>query len=168
MPTIINPDDLEYKNDPSALKQFDLLTLSPRLTKIANSKHFVFDLRKLDAGIYSFPYHFHRNAEELIMIISGSMTIRTPKGFEIAKKGQIVFFEVGEAGAHQFYNHETVSCEFLDIRTTVGIDVCEYPDSGKINISPFGEIFEKDNQVDYNKGEENVQLTWDRLWGRTI
>ena len=163
MPTIINPDDLEYKNDPSVLEQFDLLTLFPRLTKIANSKHFVFDLRKLDSGKYSFPYHFHRNAEELIMIISGSMTIRTPKGFEIAKKGQIVFFEMGETSAHQFFNHDTVPCEYLDIRTTVGIDVCEYPDSGKINISPFGEIFEKVSQVDYNKGEENVQLTWDKL-----
>lgn len=95
-------------NDPSALEQFDLLTLSPRLTKIVNSKHFVFDLRKLDSGKYSFPYHFHRNAEELIMIISGSMTIRTPKGFEIAKEGQIVFFEMGETSAHQFYNHETI------------------------------------------------------------
>lgn len=163
MPTIINPDNFEFKNDSSALKQFDLLTLSPRLSKIANSKHFVFDLRKLDSGKYSFPYHFHRNAEELIMIISGSMTIRTPKGFEIVKKGQIVFFEIGDTSAHQFYNHENVPCVYLDIRTTVGIDICEYPDSGKINISPFGEIFEKDTQVDYNKGEENVQLIWDRL-----
>ena len=163
MPIIINPDDLEYKNDPSALEQFNLLTLSPRLTTIANSKHFVFDLRKLDSGNYSFPYHFHRNAEELIMIISGSMTIRTPKGFEIAKKGQIIFFEMGETSAHQFYNHESVPCEYLDIRTTVGIDVSEYPDSGKINIIPFGEIFEKVSQVDYNKGEENVHLTWEKL-----
>ncbi len=163
MPIIINPDDLEYKNDPSALEQFNLLTLSPRLTTIANSKHFVFDLRKLDSGNYSFPYHFHRNAEELIMIISGSMTIRTPKGFEIAKKGQIIFFEMGETSAHQFYNHETVPCVYLDIRTTIGIDVSEYPDSGKINIIPFGEIFEKVSQVDYNKGEENVHLTWEKL-----
>ena len=163
MPTIIKPDDLEYKNDHSALVQFDLLTLSPRLTKIANSKHFVFDLRKLEPGKYSFPYHFHRNAEELIMIISGSMTIRTPKGFEIAKKGQLIFFEMGETSAHQFYNHDNVPCEYLDIRTTVGIDICEYPDSGKISISHFGGVFEKDSKVDYNKGEENVKLIWDRL-----
>ena len=163
MPTIINPDDLEYKHDSSVLEQFDLLTLSPRLTKITNSKHFAFDIRKLEPGKYSFPYHFHRNAEELIMIISGSMSIRTPNGFEILKKGQIVFFEMGETSAHQFYNHETVSCEYFDLRTTVGIDICEYPDSGKINILPFHEIFEKDSNVDYNKGEENVGLTWDKL-----
>jgi uncharacterized cupin superfamily protein len=163
MPAIINPDELEYKNDSSALESFDLLTLSPRLSKIVGSKHFVFDLRKLDSGKYSFPYHFHRNAEELIMIISGSMTIRLPKGFEIVQKGQIVFFEMGETSAHQFYNHDTQPCVYLDLRTTVGIDVCEYPDSGKINVSPFNEIFEKKTQVDYNKGEENVQLIWDRL-----
>ena len=163
MPTIINPDNLEYKNNPTALESFDLLTLSPRLSKIVDSKHFVFDMRKLNSGKYSFPYHFHRNAEELILIISGSMTIRTPKGFEIVKKGQIVFFEIGETSAHQFYNHDKIPCVYLDLMTTVGMDVCEYPDSGKINISPFKEVYEKHTQVDYNKGEENVQLIWDKL-----
>jgi uncharacterized cupin superfamily protein len=168
MPTIINPDELEYRNDASALEQFDLLTLSPRLTRLAGSKHFAFDLRKLEPGKYSFPYHFHHNAEELILIISGSMTIRTPKGFEIAHKGQIVFFETGATSAHQFFNHEAVACEYLDIRTTVGTDVCEYPDSGKIYILPSGGIYEKESQVDYNKGEENVQFIWDKLKNNLI
>jgi len=117
----------------------------------------------LNSGKYSFPYHFHRNAEELILIVSGSMTIRTPKGFVIAIKGQLVFFEMGETGTHQFYNHDTIPCIYLDIKTTVGIDVCEYPDSGKINISPSNETFEKESRVDYNKGEKNVQRIWDKL-----
>ena len=168
MPTIINPDELEYKSDPEALEQFDLLTLSPRLTRISNAKHFKFDLRKLESGKYSFPYHFHRNAEELIMILSGSMTMRTPDGLKVVNKGQIIFFEMGETGAHQFYNHETLPCEYLDIQTTVGLDVSEYPDSGKINILPYGEIFQKDSQVAYNNGEENVQAIWDKLTSRKL
>jgi hypothetical protein len=53
--------------------QYDLLTLWPRLSKIIDSKHFVFDLRKLDSGKYSFPYHFHRldyhKGEENIQLI---------------------------------------------------------------------------------------------------
>ena len=163
MTKIINPDILEYKKDSSALESFDLLTLLPRLSKTVDSKHLVFDLRKLESGKYSFPYHFHHNSEELIMIVSGSMTIRTPKGLEIANKGQLVFFEIGESGTHQFYNHDTIPCVYLDIKTAIGIDVCEYPDSGKINISPFNETFEKESQVDYNKGEENVQLIWNKL-----
>ena len=50
MPTIINPDDLEYKKDSSALEVFDLLTLTPRLSKIANSEQIAFDIRKLESG----------------------------------------------------------------------------------------------------------------------
>jgi uncharacterized cupin superfamily protein len=160
---IINPDDLEFIKDSSALESYDLLTLLPRLSKTADAKHLAFDIRKLESGKYSFPYHFHHNAEELIMIISGSMTIRTPKGLKIANNGQLVFFEIGESGTHQFYNHDSIPCVYLDIKTTVGIDVCEYPDSGKINISPFNETYEKESQVDYNKGENNVQLIWDKL-----
>jgi uncharacterized cupin superfamily protein len=143
MPTIINPNDLEYRHNPNALPQFDLLTLFPKLTTIVNSKHFVFDIRKLEPGKYSTPYHFHRNAEELMMIISGSMTVRSPQGLKIAKQGQLIFCEIGETSAHQFYNHSDVPCIYLDLMSTVGLDVCEYPDSGKIYISPFREIYEK-------------------------
>ncbi len=137
------PNKLEYKDDSTALDSFDLLTLAPRLSEIAGSKHFKFDIRKLEPGKYSFPYHFHHNAEELIMIISGSMTIRTPNGLEIAKQGQLVFFEIGETGTHQFYNHDKTPCVYLDIKSTVGIDICEYPDSDKINISLSDETYEK-------------------------
>lgn len=163
MPTIIKPNELEYKHNPTALKEFDLLTLTPRLSSIVGSKHFMFDLRQLNPGIYSFPYHFHRNAEELIMVLSGSMTLRTPNGFEVLSAGEMVFFEIGETSAHQFYNHTTSPCTYLDIRTTVGLDVTEYPDSGKINISPYWEVFDKDSKVDYNKGEENVSQIWEKL-----
>ena len=163
MPTIIKPDTLEFKVDTTALKEFGLKTLTPRLGEISRSKHFVFDIRQLDPGIYSFPYHFHRNAEELIMIISGSFTLRSTDGLKIINQGELIFFEMGESGAHQFYNHTNVSCIYLDIRTTVGIDVSEHLDSGKIYISPYKEIFEKHTQVDYNKGEENIQEIWNKL-----
>lgn len=163
MTKIIKPENLEYDNKVSPLEPFNLLTLSPRLSRNVNSKHLVFDLRRLEPGKYSFPYHFHRNAEELMVIISGSMTIRTPEGLKIAEQGHIIFCEMGEAGAHQFYNHGTVTCEYLDIRTVVGIDIAEYPDSGKIGILPYRDFYEKDGQVDYFQREENVQQIWDKL-----
>lgn len=165
MPKIICPDEMEFKHDPNALSAFDLLTLSPRLSKMVDSKHLIFDIRKLEQGKYSFPFHFHRFAEEVIMILSGTMTIRTVQGFEIINQGQIAFFEIGENGAHQFYNHGSKPCTYLDIRTTTGIDIVEYPDSGKVNISPFNQIYEKQTQVDYNKGEENIEKIWSDLKG---
>lgn len=51
---------------------------------------------------------------------------------------------------------------YLDIRSTIGFDVVEYPDSGKINVSNK-EMYEKKNMVDYNHGEENVEKIWDKL-----
>lgn len=42
MATLINPAKLEYKHDRSALEQFDLLTLSPRLTKPCGVEAFCF------------------------------------------------------------------------------------------------------------------------------
>ena len=163
MPTIINPADFEFRADNSAMEDFGINTLFPRLGVISESKNFVFDIRQLDPGKFSFPYHFHRNAEELIMIISGELTMRSVSGFQILTKGHLVFFEIGASSAHQFYNHSNSSCTYLDLRTTIGIDISEYPDSGKINILPSWELYEKNTGVEYNKGEENVREIWDKL-----
>ncbi len=163
MPLIIKPEELEYKTDPASLKDFGLKTLYPRLSIASASKQLIFDIRQLDPDMFSFPYHFHRNSEELMVIISGSLTLRSTDGFTIVNKGELLFFETGESGSHQFYNHENVPCIYLDIRTSFGIDVTEYPDSGKINIWPTREIFEKNTKVDYNKGEENVRKIWEKL-----
>jgi len=163
MPTIIKPNELEFKVDENSLPQFQLQTLIPRLHKIVDSKHLIFDIRLLEPGKYSFPYHFHRYAEELIVIFSGTATLRAPEGFKIIEQGDIIFFEMGELSAHQLFNHSNSSCTYLDIRTTIGFDVTEYPDSGKINIFPNHGIYEKNTNVSYNKGEENIENIWDQL-----
>ncbi|MFV0483541.1 MAG: hypothetical protein ACK5MG_05540, partial [Bacteroidales bacterium] len=95
--------------------------------------------------------------------ISGSATLRTPKGLEEVKGGDLIFFEKGESGAHQLYNHTQEPCTYLDIRTFIGHDIAEYPDSDKIFIVPSYEIFKKDSQVGYFEGEENVKEKWDEL-----
>jgi uncharacterized cupin superfamily protein len=163
MATIFKNEKIEFKEDPNKIDNFRLFTASPRLASVVNSKNLIFDLRLLNPEQFSFPYHFHRNAEELMMVISGSMTMRSPDGFEIVNKGDIVFIEMGETGAHQFYNHTTEPCTYLDIRTLFGIDVVEYPDSEKINIIPPYEIFEKKSRVNYFKGEEDVAKKWKEL-----
>lgn len=160
MATLIKRDSVEFKEDPNRIDNYRLFTASPRLSTLANPKNLFFDLRLLNPGQFSFPYHFHRNAEELITILSGSMTLRSENGLEVMSEGDIVFFEMGETGAHQFYNHSSEPCTYLDIRTFLGLDVCEYPDSGKVNIIPPIEIYEKDSKVDYFKGEENVIEKW--------
>jgi uncharacterized cupin superfamily protein len=163
MATIFKNDKIEFKEDPNKIDNYRLFTASPRLASVVNSSNLIFDLRLLNPGQYSFPYHFHRNVEELMMVISGSMTMRSPDGFEIIGKGDIVFIETGETGAHQFFNHSNEPCTYLDIRTLIGIDIVEYPDSDKINVLPAYEIYEKKSKVNYFKGEENILEKWDKL-----
>jgi uncharacterized cupin superfamily protein len=163
MATLIKRDSVEYKEDPNRFDNYRLFTASPRLSSLAGSKNLFFDLRLLNPGQFSFPYHFHRNAEEMMVIMSGSMTMRSPNGLENLSEGDIVFFEMGETGAHQFHNPNLEPCTYLDIRTFFAMDVCEYPDSGKINVIPPMEIYEKNTKVGYFKGEENVIEKWAEL-----
>lgn len=159
MPTIFNASTIELKENKARQPEFTWKT-SPRLAKLVGADHFDFDIRSLDPGRFSFPYHFHRNAEELFVIVSGKAILRSPDGFVEVKKDDVVFFEKGPSGAHQLYNHGDAACVYLDLRTTAGIDVCEYPDSNKVNILPYLEVFESSAKVDYYKGEENVKSKW--------
>jgi len=148
MPTVINSLQLEFKTRQSPIPEFSWKS-SPRLAKIVKSEDFEFDIRSLDPCRFSFPYHFHRNAEELFMIISGKAMLRTPDGFTEVNKNDVIFFEKGPSGAHQLYNHSDSACLYLDLRTTVGVDICEYPDSNKINILPEINISIRGENADY-------------------
>jgi hypothetical protein len=63
MPTVFNSLKLELKTRQSPIPEFSWKS-SPRLAKLVKSEDFEFDIRSLDPGRFSFPYHFHRNAEE--------------------------------------------------------------------------------------------------------
>lgn len=159
MPTIFHLKDIDFEEKDARVSEFRWHT-SPRLAKLVNAKRMHFDIRSLDPKKFSFPYHFHRAAEELFMIISGEATLRTDEGYQKVSAGDIIFCEEGPTSAHQLYNHSDIPCIYLDIRTASGIDVSEYPDSGKINILPYMELFDSNSKVDYYKGEENVKNKW--------
>ena len=163
MVTILKSDQRKFKEDPNKIDHFRLFSDISRVKKGIKPQNLNFDLRQLNPDQYSAPYHFHRYAEELFMIISGSATLRTPNGLEIVNSGDLIFFEKGKTGAHQLYNHTTETCIYLDIRTYIGYDVAEYPDSNKIFIAPSCEIFNKDSQADYFDGEKNIKDKWKQI-----
>ena len=105
MAIILKSDQREFQENPNKIDNFRIFTDISRAKKGINPQNLNFDIRHLNPSQYSAPYHFHRYAEELFMIISGSATLRTPYGLEIVNSGDIIFFELGETGAHQLYNH---------------------------------------------------------------
>ena len=163
MATILKSEIRKFQESPNKIDNYRIFTDVSRIKKGINPENLNFDLRQLNPGQYSAPYHFHRYAEELFMIISGSATLRTPNGLEIVNNGDLIFFEKGETGAHQLYNHTTETCVYLDIRTYIGYDVAEYPDSDKILIAPTFEIYNRDSQVSYFAGEQNIKDKWRQI-----
>ena len=163
MATILKADKREFKESPNKIDNFRIFTDVSRAKNGINPENLNFDLRQLNPGQFSTPYHFHEFAEELFMIISGSATLRTPDGLEIVNSGDLIFFEKGVTGAHQLYNHSKEVCIYLDIRTSLGYDVARYPDSNKLLIAPSMEIYSKDSQVNYFDGEENIIDKWNQI-----
>lgn len=163
MAKILKADLREFEENPGKIDNYRILSDVTREKTGINPRYLNFDIRQLDPGQYSAPYHSHRYAEELFMLISGSATLRSPEGLEVVGTGDMIFCETGEAGAHQLYNHTAEPCIFLDVRTYIGYDVCDYPDSDKILIAPSFETFGKGTGLDYFAGEENIREVWAHL-----
>lgn len=159
MAKIFNDSNVEYFHKEREVPEYCWSSISD-ISERVKSKNLKFNIRILDPGKYSYPYHSHRNAEEMFIILEGEALLRTPEGIQNVRKGDVIFFEMGPEGAHQLKNNGTEICKYVDIKTDLGMDVCDYPDSGKINILPDFELYETNTQVGYFHGEEDIKKIW--------
>jgi uncharacterized cupin superfamily protein len=117
-------------------------------------------LWELPPGEAAYPYHFHYSDEELVIVLSGRPSLRTPEGTRELEEGEVVRFPLGEDGAHQIVNRGEEPATFLAISSHGRPDVVVHPDSGKIGVNerlPDGgglrAFFHRDDGVDYWSGE---------------
>ena len=89
-------------------------------------------LHELPPGGTAYPYHFHYGNEELMVVLSGRPTLRTPSGDEELAPGDVVSHPVGSDGAHQVTNRGPEPVRFLMLSEMNGPEVVVYPDSDKI------------------------------------
>ena len=106
-------------------------------------------LYELPDGARTFPYHFHRAIEEWLVVVSGMPTLRDPDGERVLRGGDVVCFPTGPEGAHQVIGPGTV----LILSANRDLEVCEYPDSGKVGLSSPRMLFRVSDSVDYWEGE---------------
>lgn len=91
-------------------------------------------LWELPPGEAAYPYHFHYADEELVIVLHGRPTLRTPTGTRVLEKGEALRFPVGEAGAHQIVNDGDEPVTFLAVSSNGRPDIVVYPDSDKIGV----------------------------------
>ena len=117
---------------------------------------------ELDPGQKSFPYHFHRANEEMLIVIEGEVTVRTPNGEHVARPGDTMIFRRGPEGAHQIINHADSVVRVMMLSTLVEPEIAEYPDSGNIGVFAskregdergFTRFLHGDARADYFEGE---------------
>ncbi len=159
MAKIFNDDNTEFYKKEREVSEYSWSSIAD-INERVESKNLKFNIRILEPGKYSYPYHSHRNSEEIFVILEGTAKLRTPEGIQEVRAGDVIFFEMGPNGAHQLKNNGREPCKYVDIRTDLGMDVCDYPDSGKVNILPDFELYEKDTKVDYFHGETNIKDIW--------
>jgi uncharacterized cupin superfamily protein len=117
---------------------------------------------ELPPGATQVPYHFHHGMEELLVVLRGRPTLRTPEGERQLEEGEAVHFGLGAEGAHQVSNGTNEPVRYVFVSNVVTPEVVEYPDSGKVatlgqTVSQTGEplrtIHRVADAVDYFEGE---------------
>ncbi len=89
-------------------------------------------LYELLPGQTQCPYHFHHGNDELILVLQGRPTLRTPEGEQELEPGDVVNFPRGATGAHQVVNRSEQPARYAIAAAHATPEVVEYPDSGKL------------------------------------
>jgi uncharacterized cupin superfamily protein len=126
-----------------------------RIGRQTGSERIGLSLWELPPGEAAYPYHFHLAEEELLVVLSGRPSLRTPDGWTVLENGDVASFAVGERGAHQLVNRTDQPVRFLAISNQQP-DIVIRPDSrtlGAFERRPEGgglyKHFRIDDAVDY-------------------
>lgn len=92
-------------------------------------------------GKTSCPFHSHRAEEEMFFIVRGRGTLRYGAETREVRAGDVICCPTGgPETAHQLLNTSDEDLAYLSVSTMSKVEVCEYPDSGKIAAFAAGQL----------------------------
>jgi uncharacterized cupin superfamily protein len=121
---------------------------------------------EIPPGKSAYPYHAHREIEEMFLILEGAGTLRQAGEEYPVSMGDFICSPSDPNQPHQLINSSCDPLRYLALSNQVGADVMHYPDSGKFGVwqgdssdphGPGGFVaFVKDTAVvDYWDGEDD-------------
>jgi uncharacterized cupin superfamily protein len=119
-------DEWEYESDEE--------WAAGRSTRLPRGSQLGGTLYEIAPGQTSGLYHFHHGAEELLVVLRGRPTLRTPDGERELAEGEVVHFSVGPDGAHQLMNRSEEAVRYLMFSTRPSPEAVEYPDSRQVSV----------------------------------
>jgi uncharacterized cupin superfamily protein len=138
------------------------LARGAQVGKQARAAHIGLSLYELQPGNSICPYHWHSANEEMLIVLAGAPTLRTPAGERELDEGEVIAFPRGEDGAHKVTNRSEGPTRVLMVSEMNDPEVAVYPDSGKVMArqqapgtaaTGIRAIFRFDDGVDYWDGE---------------
>ena len=125
MPNLFEPEWIERTDEP-------LRGRTARVGAAAGAERLGATLYEIDPGQNGSPFHLHHGNEEMIIVLSGSPTLRTIDGARTLDPGDVVACPVGRAGAHQIQNLTSDRVRVLVVSTMIYPEAAEMLDSDKI------------------------------------
>jgi uncharacterized cupin superfamily protein len=129
-----------------------------RLVGSASTLMYIYDLAP---GGAASPYHYEYD-EEWLLVVDGTVVLRSPDGEQTLVRGDLVCFPAGPAGAHKIMNRSDAPARTLMFSNARVPAVSVYPDSDTIGVWSGDEandlVFRRSTAVPWAHGEEG----WDR------
>lgn len=154
MKPIINLDKVEFDDvEENGIYASSRARFSARI----GARQLGYNLTVLPPGKVQCPFHSHRAEEEMFLILEGEGELRFgSERYPIRRHDVIACPAGGQEGAHQIINTGTETMRYLALSTMSKVEVCEYPDSGKVGLYGRGlrKLYRAASDVDYYDGEE--------------
>jgi uncharacterized cupin superfamily protein len=87
---------------------------------------------EVEPGEAAYPYHAHLTEEEIIVVMEGRPSLRTPEGWRELEQGEVVVFPTGEKGAHQIVNKSDETIRFMAFSNSGAPEIVIQLDAGKV------------------------------------
>jgi uncharacterized cupin superfamily protein len=110
-------------------------------------------------------FHYHLQREEMLIVLSGRVSLRTAAGWSEIPEGEVAAFPRGERGAHGFENRSDQPVRVLVISEQNVPDVIVYPETNEVAIIDaaqpserrFGALFNVSEAVsEYGGGKAEI------------
>lgn len=125
---------------------------SVRLAARAGAEHLGASLYQLLPG-GEMVFHYHVQREELLIVLSGELSLRTASGWERLPEGEVVAFPRGERGAHGCRNDSAERVRVLMISEMTAPNISVYPDTDQVGIFDAGQRAQRRFGALFNVGD---------------
>jgi uncharacterized cupin superfamily protein len=104
-----------------------------RLAESAGAEHLGLTVYELPPGT-GMHFHYHLQREELLVVLRGTVAVRTAEGWEDVAEGEVKAFPRGERGSHGYENRSEGIVRLLMFSEQNAPNVSVYPDAKQVGI----------------------------------